>query len=148
MRIHELRSAEGARTAPKRVGRGTGSGLGKTSTRGHKGQWARSGGGVRPNFEGGQMPLTRRTPKRGFNNAKFEKRYSIVNIEALNRFENGTVVNAELLLECGILRKVEADGVKILGEGTLEKKLTVQASKFSKSAIDAIEKAGGKAEVL
>lgn len=148
MDIQTIRSAEGAKTSPKRVGRGIGSGTGKTSTRGHKGQWARSGGGVRPNFEGGQMPMTRRIPKRGFTNADFKKVYSIVNLDALNAFENGEVVTAEALLEKGILSKVEDFGLKILGGGELNKKLTVKAQKFTASAAEAITKAGGTAEVL
>ncbi|HRF36674.1 MAG TPA: 50S ribosomal protein L15, partial [Clostridia bacterium] len=131
----------------KRLGRGIGSGKGKTSGKGHKGQWARSGGGVRPGFEGGQMPLIRRVPKRGFTNI-FAKEYSIVNVKDLERFEDGTVVNAELLLKTGVLSKIENYGVKVLGDGTLTKKLTVQAKKFTKSAAEIIEKAGGKAEVL
>ena len=120
---------------------------GKTSGKGHKGQWARSGGGVRPGFEGGQMPLIRRVPKRGFNNA-FAKEYSIINISDLEIFENGTVVTKELLLEKGLLSKVENYGVKVLGNGALTKSLTVQAQKFTKSAAEKIEQAGGKAEVL
>ena len=147
MKMHNLAPAPGAKTASKRLGRGIGSGLGKTSGKGHKGQWARSGGGVRPGFEGGQMPLIRRIPKRGFTNI-FAKEYSIINVKDLERFEDGTVVNAELLLETGILSKVESYGVKVLGDGTLTKKLTVQANKFTKSAAEIIEKAGGKAEVL
>ncbi|HKL93774.1 MAG TPA: 50S ribosomal protein L15 [Clostridia bacterium] len=148
MNIQDLKGAEGATTTSKRIGRGIGSGMGKQSTRGAKGQWARSGGGVRPNFEGGQMPMTRRIPKRGFNNKRFAHIYSSVNIEALNCLENDTVVNAEKLLECGILSKVEPFGLKIMGGGELNKKLIVQAQKFTKSAVEAIEKAGGKAEVL
>lgn len=139
--------AEGAKKAAKRLGRGIGSGLGKTSGKGHKGQWARSGGGVRPGFEGGQMPLVRRIPKRGFNNY-FKKQYSIVNIGDLEKFNDGDVVNAESLLAYGLLSKVEAYGVKVLGNGELTKKVTVQANKFTKSAAEAIEKAGGKVEVL
>lgn len=139
--------AEGAKKAAKRLGRGIGSGLGKTSGKGHKGQWARSGGGVRPGFEGGQMPLVRRIPKRGFNNY-FKKQYSIVNIGDLEKFNDGDVVNAESLLANGLLSKVEAYGVKVLGNGELTKKVTVQANKFTKSAAEAIEKAGGKVEVL
>ena len=127
--------------------RSIGSGLGKTSGKGHKGQWARSGGGVRPGFEGGQMPLIRRVPKRGFNNI-FTKEYSIINIGDLEIFDNGTVVTNELLLEKGLLSKVEEYGVKVLGNGTLTKSLTVQANKFTKSAAEKIEQAGGKAEVL
>lgn len=148
MKMHELRPAEGARTSAKRLGRGIGSGLGKTSGKGHKGQNARSGGGVRPGFEGGQMPLVRRIPKRGFNN-RFRKVYSIVNISALEaKFENGAVVDAEALIVSGILSKIEDAGVKVLGGGELTKTLTVKADKFSASAKEAIEKAGGSVEVL
>lgn len=147
MKIQTISSPEGARVKSKRLGRGIGSGLGKTSGKGHKGQWARSGGGVRPGFEGGQMPLIRRIPKRGFNN-QFKKVYSIVNVCDLEQFEDGTVITAELLLESGVLSKIESYGIKILGNGSLTKKLTVQADKFTKSAADIIEKAGGKAEVL
>lgn len=148
MKMHELRPAEGARTSAKRLGRGIGSGLGKTSGKGHKGQNARSGGGVRPGFEGGQMPLVRRIPKRGFNN-RFRKVYSIVNISALEaKFENGAVVDAEALIASGILSKIEDAGVKVLGGGELTKALTVKADKFSASAKEAIEKAGGSVEVL
>ena len=134
------------RTARIRVVRGPGSGLGKTSGRGQKGQNARSGGGVRPGFEGGQTPLARRLPKRGFTNIN-RKEYAVVNVEDLNRFEDGTVVTPALLKEVGLVRK-ELNGVKILGNGELTKKLNVTAAKFSKSAVEAIEKAGGKAEVL
>lgn len=147
MKLHELSPAEGAKTTSKRLGRGIGSGKGKTSGKGHKGQWARSGGGVRPGFEGGQMPLTRRLPKRGFNNY-FKKIYATVNVDALNVFEDGTVVTAELLYENRIIGKIEEYGLKVLGEGTLTKKITVQANKFSASAKEKIEQAGGKAEVL
>ena len=148
MKMHELRPADGAKTAAKRLGRGIGSGLGKTSGKGHKGQKARSGGGVRPGFEGGQMPLVRRIPKRGFNN-RFRKVYSIVNLSALeDKFENGAVVDAEALIVSGILSKIEDAGVKILGNGELTKSLTVKANKFSTSAKEAIEKAGGSVEVL
>lgn len=147
MKIHELSPAVGARTSAKRLGRGIGSGLGKTSGKGHKGQWARSGGGVRIGFEGGQMPLARRLPKTGFDN-NWKKVYSVVNLEHLNDFEDGTVITAELLLEAGVLSKIEAYGLKVLGNGELTKKLTVKANKFSKSAIEKIEKIGGKVEVL
>ena len=147
MKIHELSPAVGAKTAAKRLGRGIGSGLGKTSGKGHKGQWARSGGGVRIGFEGGQMPLARRLPKTGFDNA-WKKEYSIVNLSSLEVFEDGTVVTAELLLEKGILSKIENYGVKVLGNGELTKKLTVKAAKFSKSAAEKIEKLGGTIEVL
>lgn len=145
MKLHEMKSMA-PRTARKRVGRGPGSGLGKTSGRGQKGQNARSGGGVRPGFEGGQTPLARRLPKRGFTNIN-RKEYAVVNVEDLNRFEDGTVVTPALLKEVGLVRK-ELNGVKILDNGELTKKLNVTAAKFSKSAVEAIEKAGGKAEVL
>ena len=148
MYIHELTNAEGEKKSSKRVGRGTGSGMGKTSTRGHKGQWARSGGGVRPNFEGGQMPLTRRVPKRGFNNAQFAHIYSEVNVGSLEVFEKGAVVDAQALLEKGILSKILPYGIKILGNGELTKSLTIKAEKFTKSAVEKIEKAGGKVEVI
>lgn len=147
MKMQNIAPAVGAKTSGKRLGRGIGSGLGKTSGKGHKGQWARSGGGVRPGFEGGQMPLIRRMPKRGFTNI-YAKEYSIVNVKDLNRFADGTEVTAELLLQEGILSKIEHYGVKILGDGELTKKLTVKANKFTKSAAEIIEKAGGKAEVL
>ena len=147
MKLNNMAPAEGAKTQSKRLGRGIGSGLGKTSGKGHKGQWARSGGGVRPGFEGGQMPLVRRIPKRGFNNV-FKKEYSIVNVSDLEVFDNGTVVTAELLIEKGVLSKVEPYGLKVLGNGTLTKRLEVKANKFTKSAAEIIEKAGGKAEVL
>ena len=147
MKLNNMAPADGAKTQSKSIGRGICSGLGKTSGKGHKGQWARSGGGVRPGFEGGQMPLVRRIPKRGFNNV-FKKEYSIVNVSALEQFEDGTVVTAELLLEKGVLSKVEPYGLKVLGNGTLTKKLEVKANKFTKSAAQIIEQAGGKAEVL
>ena len=147
MKLHNMAPAPGAKTKAKRLGRGIGSGLGKTSGKGHKGQWARSGGGVRPGFEGGQMPLIRKVPKRGFTNI-FKKEYTIVNLEQLNAFDDGAVVNAEKLLKKGIVSKIEPYGLKILGDGKLTKKLTVKANKFSESAAKAIEKAGGKAEVL
>ncbi|MDE6472393.1 MAG: 50S ribosomal protein L15 [Clostridia bacterium] len=147
MKLNNMAPAEGAKTQSKRLGRGIGSGTGKTSGKGHKGQWARSGGGVRPGFEGGQMPLVRRIPKRGFNNV-FKKEYSIVNVSDLEVFDDGTVVTAELLLEKGVLSKVEPYGLKVLGNGTLTKKLEVKANKFTKSAAEIIQKAGGKAEVL
>ena len=146
MKLHELHPAAGSTTAPKRLGRGTGSGLGKTSGKGHKGAKARSGGGKRPGFEGGQMPLYRRVPKRGFNNV-FGTEYAEVNVERLEVFEDGAVVNAEALKEKKIIRK-ELDGVKILGGGELTRKLTVQAAKFSGTAKEKIEAAGGKAEVI
>lgn len=147
MRIDKISPETGATKTPKRLGRGIGSGLGKTSGKGHKGQNARSGGGVRPGFEGGQMPLTRRLPKRGFVN-QFKKVYSIVNVEALEAFEDGASVSPEILLDAGILSKLEPYGLKILGEGQLTKKLTVYAHKFTKSAETKIQQAGGKVEVL
>lgn len=148
MKLHTVSPAEGAVTKSKRLGRGIGSGLGKTSGKGHKGQWARSGGGVRVGFEGGQMPLIRKIPKRGFKNTQFKKVYSIVNVDALEMFENDTVITAELLLESGVLSKIEEYGLKILGNGELTKKLTVKANKFTESAAKKIEGAGGKVEVL
>ncbi|MBE6138843.1 MAG: 50S ribosomal protein L15 [Firmicutes bacterium] len=147
MKLHELRPSEGAFKTSKRLGRGTGSGLGKTSGKGHKGQNARSGGGVRPGFEGGQLPLFRRLPKRGFSNAMFKVEYATINISDLEKFEDGAVVTPELLKEMGILKKQLA-GVKVLGNGNLTKKLTVKASKFSASAVEKIEAIGGKAEVI
>ena len=148
MRLGELSPAMGATTAKKRLGRGIGSGLGKTSGKGHKGQWARSGGGVRPGFEGGQMPLIRRIPKRGFNN-HFRKIYSIVNLSVLESFEVNSVVDMEVLSEKGLIKVVKGSvGLKVLGNGTLTKALTVKASGFSASAKEAIEKAGGKAEQI
>ena len=147
MKLHELRPSEGAFKTSKRLGRGTGSGLGKTSGKGHKGQNARSGGGVRPGFEGGQLPLFRRLPKRGFSNAMFKVEYATINVSDLEKFEDGAVVTPELLKEMGILKKQLA-GVKVLGNGNLTKKLTVKASKFSKSAVEKIEAIGGKAEVI
>ena len=147
MKLHTIAPAPNSKTSAKRLGRGIGSGLGKTSGKGHKGQWARSGGGVRIGFEGGQMPITRRLPKRGFTNI-YKKEYSIVNVGSLEQFDNGTVVTAELLLETGILSKIENYGLKVLGNGELTKKLTVKANKFTESAKEAIEKAGGTVEVL
>ncbi|GIP55774.1 MULTISPECIES: 50S ribosomal protein L15 [Paenibacillus] len=146
MKLHELSPAPGSRQERKRVGRGTGSGMGKTSTRGHKGQNARSGGGVRPGFEGGQNPLYRRLPKRGFNNPT-RKEYAIVNIEELNSFEAGTEVTPELLFEQGIVKNAKS-GIKVLGNGEVTVKLTVKANKFSQSAVEKIEAAGGKTEVI
>ena len=146
MKLNELKPAEGSTTAARRLGRGTGSGLGKTSGKGHKGAKARSGGGKRPGFEGGQMPLTRQLPKRGFTNI-FAKEYATVNVGDLEIFENGTEVTVELLKAKRIIRK-ELDGLKVLGNGELTKKLTVQASAFSASAKEKIEAAGGKAEVI
>lgn len=146
MIINELKPAKGAKKAPKRLGRGIGSGTGKTSGKGAKGQWARSGGGVRPGFEGQIFGLTRRLPKAGFDN-NWKKVYSTVNVSALEVFENGTTVTAELLLEKGILSKIEPYGLKVLGDGELTKKLTVVAKKFTKSAEQKITAAGGTAEV-
>lgn len=147
MKLNELAPAPGSRHAAKRVGRGIGSGLGKTSTRGSKGQWARSGGGVRPGFEGGQTPLFRRLPKRGFSNHPFKKEYSVINVERLERFPAGTVVTPELLLETRLVRKLN-DGVKILGEGDLNVALTVRAHAFSGAAVEKIMAAGGSVEVM
>ena len=146
MRIHELKKPEGATKAPKRIGRGQGTGQGTTAGRGMNGQNSRSGGGVRLGFEGGQMPLYRRLPKRGFNN-KWAKEYAEVNVKDLNRFEDGTEVDLGVLLAAGLVGK-QLDGLKVLGNGELSKKLTVKAEKFSKSAVEKIEKAGGKAEVI
>ena len=146
MKLHELSPAAGSVTDVKRKGRGPGSGNGKTAGKGHKGQNARSGGGVRIGFEGGQMPITRRLPKRGYNNI-FAKTYAIVNVEALNAFDNGAVVGTEELLAKKIIRKAE-DGLRVLGNGELTKKLTVKANAFSESAKAKIEAAGGKVEVV
>ena len=146
MNLHTLKPADGARKKEIRVGRGIGSGVGKTCGRGHKGQKARSGGGVRPGFEGGQMPIYRRLPKRGFKNI-WAKKFAEVNVETLNRFDDGAVVDAVALVEVGILKNV-LDGVKVLGKGEITKKLTVKLQAFSKSAKEKIEQAGGKAEVL
>ena len=146
MKLHELKPAEGSTAPAWRKGRGPGSGNGKTAGKGHKGQNARSGGGVRPGFEGGQIPLYRRLPKRGFNNI-FAKHYAIVNVNALDVFENGAVVNAETLIEKGIIKKA-LDGVKVLGRGEVTKKVTVQAAIFSASAKEKIESVGGKCEVV
>ena len=147
MKLHELTPAADSNRPVKRIGRGHGSGNGKTAGKGHKGQNARSGGGVRIGFEGGQMPLARRIPKRGFHNI-FAIRYSTVNVGDLNKFVEGTVVNEETLKAAGIIKKVENGGIKILGSGDLTVKLTVQAAKFTASAQEKIEKAGGKAEVI
>ena len=146
MKLHELKPAEGSRKPRRRVGRGIGSGMGKTSTRGTKGQFSRTGGGTRPGFEGGQMPLYRRLPKRGFKNT-FAKKYAEVNVEQLNCFDNGAVVDPAALIEAGIFKNV-LDGVRVLGNGELTKSLTVQAQGFTKSAQQKIEAAGGKAEVI
>lgn len=147
MKLFELQPAPGTKRAPMRKGRGAGSGNGKTAGKGHKGQNARAGGGVRPGFEGGQMPLYRRIPKRGFNNKVFANLYTEVSLSKLNQFEDGTVVTAELLKENGIIKKVN-DGIAILGNGELTKKLTVKAAKFTKTASEKIEAAGGKVEVI
>jgi len=149
MKLNELRPNLGGGSKPKkRVGRGIGSGYGKTSGKGHKGQNARSGGGVRPGFEGGQMPLFRRLPKRGFTNI-FAKEFAVINIEDLNRFAEDTVVTPELLISEGLVKKAKVkDGIKVLGDGELTKKLTVKAHKFSKTAVEKIEAAGGKVEVI
>ncbi|RSD21521.1 50S ribosomal protein L15 [Mesobacillus subterraneus] len=146
MKLHELKPAEGSRKERKRLGRGIGSGQGKTAGKGHKGQNARSGGGVRPGFEGGQTPLFRRLPKRGFTNIN-RKEYAVVNLDALNVFEDGTEVTPELLIETGLVRK-ELAGIKILAKGSLDKKLTVKAHKFSSAAKEAIKAAGGQTEVI
>lgn len=146
MKLNELKPTVGARFVSNRIGRGQGSGNGKTSGKGHKGQNARSGGGVAIGFEGGQTPAFKRFPKRGFTNFT-RKEYAIVNVEHLNRFEDGVTVDFDALQACGLLKK-QLDGVKVLGCGKLEKKLTVKAAKFSKSAVKAIEEAGGKVEVL
>lgn len=146
MKLHELRPAAGSKKAPKRVGRGTGSGLGRNAGKGEKGQNSRSGGGVRPGFEGGQMPLYRRLPKRGFTNP-FSKNFVTINVDRLNCFENGTEVTPALLLETRVVSKL-MDGVKILGNGNIEKNLTVKGCKFSKQAAEKIVAAGGKVEVM
>ena len=147
MKLHELKPNEGSVKTRKRVGRGPGSGLGKTSGKGHKGQNARSGGGVRPGFEGGQLPLFRRLPKRGFNNYEFRTEYAVVNVGDLNDFKDGSVIELKNLKESGLVKK-EKDGIKILGSGELTKKLTVKANKFSSTAKEKIENAGGKIEVI
>lgn len=146
MKLHELRPAAGSKQSAKRVGRGSGSGLGKTSGKGQKGQKSRSGGGVRPGFEGGQMPLYRRLPKRGFTNI-FAKEYVEVNVSRLNIFEDGTEVTPEVLKANGVISKIK-DGVKIMGNGELEKKLVIKATKFTKGAVEKIESMGGKVEVI
>lgn len=147
MKLHELEKNIGATHSKKRVGRGSGSGLGKTSGKGQKGQNSRSGGGVSAVFEGGQLPLYRRIPKRGFKNARFKTVYATINISDLNRFEDGTVVTPALLRETGIIKN-QLDGIKVLGNGKLEKKITIQANKFSKSAIERINESGSKIEVI
>ena len=146
MKLHELSPAEGSVTPSYRKGRGPGSGNGKTAGKGHKGQNARSGGGVRPGFEGGQMPIYRRLPKRGFTNI-FAKKYTEINVSDLNKFEDGTVVDATLLKETGVISKI-LDGVVVLGRGELTKKITVKAARVTKGAAEKIEKAGGKVEVI
>ncbi len=146
MKLHELSPAAGSTKEVKRIGRGHGSGHGKTAGKGHKGQWARSGGGVRPGFEGGQMPLARRIPKRGFNNI-FGTTYTVINVSDLEVFKEGTVVDEELLIASGIVKKLNS-GVKVLGNGELTKNLTVKVAAYSASAKEKIEKAGGKAEVM
>ena len=147
MKLNELKRNIGATQAKKRVGRGPGSGLGKTSGKGQKGQKARSGASINPVFEGGQLPLYRRIPKRGFTNAKFKTVYAPINVSELNKFEDGTVVTPALLKDTGLVKK-QYDGVKVLGNGELTKKLTIQANKFSASALEKIQKAGSKAEVI
>ena len=147
MKLHELSPAEGSVKASFRKGRGAGSGNGKTAGKGHKGQNARSGGGVRPGFEGGQLPLYRKLPKRGFNNSRFGKQYTVINVESLNKFNDGDVVDSAALLKAGVINTIN-DGVKILGEGELTKKLTVKAKVFSAAAKEKIEAVGGKTEVV
>ena len=147
MKLHELSPAPGSKTKRTRVGRGIGSGIGKTSGRGHKGQKSRAGGGVRPGFEGGQKPLYLRLPKRGFNNSKFAKQYVELNVSELERFENGQIIDMVALIEAGVVKK-PMDGLKILGNGELTKSLTVQATGFTKSAAEKILAAGGTAEVI
>ena len=147
MKLNQMSPALNSTTTRRRVGRGIGSGLGKTSGKGHKGQNARSGGGVRPGFEGGQLPLFRRLPKIGFSNAMFKVRYATINLSDLEKFEDGAVVTPELLKEMGLVKQ-QLDGIKVLGNGKLEKKLVVKAHKFSNVAKEQIEKLGGKAEVL
>ncbi len=147
MKLHELKKVEGSTHSKKRVGRGPGSGLGKTSGRGHKGQLARSGGGKGPMFEGGQIPLYKRLPQRGFSNARFKVVYAVINVEDLNKFEDGAEVTPEILKDMGIVKN-QLNGIKVLGNGTLEKKINVKAHKFSKEAKEKIEKIGGKAEVI
>jgi large subunit ribosomal protein L15 len=147
MKLHTMYATEGATKTRKRVGRGIGSGTGKTAGKGHKGQNARSGGGVRPGFEGGQLPLFRRLPKRGFSNAKFKTEYAVINLSDLNKFENDAVITPELLKEMGLVKN-QLSGIKVLGNGTLEKKVIVKAHKFSSVAKEEIEKLGGKAEVI
>ena len=147
MKLHELERNTLAKQERRRVGRGMGSGLGKTSGRGEKGQKARSGVSIKSTFEGGQLPLYRRLPKRGFSNSDFKIKYATINLSDLNKFEEGTVVTPELLKECGLLKN-QLDGVKVLGDGELEKKLTIKANKFSKTAIEKLEKSGSTIEVI
>lgn len=147
MKLHELSPQEGSSKKAWRKGRGVGTGNGKTAGRGHKGQNARSGGGVRPGFEGGQIPMYRRIPKHGFSNYLFKKEYAIINVEQLDKYENGAVISLETLINDGVIRK-ELNGLKVLGNGNITKKLTVQATVFSASAKEKIEAAGGKAEVI
>ncbi len=147
MKLHELEQNVGAKHRKKRVGRGSGSGLGKTCGRGQKGQKARSGASINPVFEGGQLPLYRRLPKRGFTNALFKKEYAVINVSDFNIFDNGTVVTPALLKEKGIIKK-QLSGIKVLGNGNLEKKITIQANKFSTSALEKIKDSGSKAEVI
>ena len=148
MKLHELSPMEGSVKAGFRKGRGAGSGNGKTAGKGHKGQNARSGGGVRPGFEGGQLPLYRKLPKRGFKNVRFAKQYTVINVQSLNKFNDGEVVDVAALLAAGIINDVKANGVKVLGEGELTKKLTVKAAIFSAGAKEKIEAVGGKTEVV
>ena len=147
MKLHELEKNIGAKQVKKRVGRGPGSGLGKTCGKGQKGQKSRSGGSINPVFEGGQLPLYRRLPKRGFSNHLFKTEYAVINVEDLNKFDNGTVVTPALLKELGIIKK-QLKGIKVLGNGKLEKKLTIQANKFTASALEKIKESGSKAEVI
>ena len=147
MKLHELKKNENATFTRKRVGHGPGSGLGKTSGKGHKGQKARSGASINPWFEGGQSPLYRRIPKRGFNNARFRTEFATINLSDLNKFNDGDVVTPELLKEIGMIKK-ELDGIKVLGNGNLNKKLTIKAHRFTQSALEKIEKSGSKAEVI
>lgn len=147
MKLHELKKNPGATHSKKIVGRGPGSGLGKTSGKGHKGQNARSGGGVNPVFEGGQLPLYRRLPKRGFSNAKFKTEYAVINVSDLDKFEEGTVITPELLKEVGMVKKQLA-GIKVLGNGEITKKVTVRAHRFTSSALRKLEESGSKAEVI
>jgi len=147
MKLHELKKNPGATHSKKIVGRGPGSGLGKTSGKGHKGQNARSGGGVRPVFEGGQLPLYRRLPKRGFSNAKFKTEYAVINVGDLNKFEEGTVITPELLKETGIIKNQLA-GIKVLGHGEIDHKITIRAHRFSSTALEKLERSGSKAEVI